>query len=78
MQWNPIARLLIIGGISLIALGLLWQFGAKFLPFLGRLPGDIVIERANLRIYIPITTLVVISVVLSLVASLIARFLNNR
>jgi hypothetical protein len=77
MQWSPIAKLLIIGGIALITLGLLWQFGSRFLPFLGRLPGDIVIERENFRLYIPITTMILVSVVLSLLFALIARFLNK-
>ncbi|MCL5999162.1 MAG: DUF2905 domain-containing protein, partial [Chloroflexi bacterium] len=76
MQWNPIARLLIISGIALIVLGLLWQFGARFLPFLGRLPGDIVIERGNVRFYLPITTMILASIVLSLLFTLVARFLN--
>lgn len=77
MQWNPIARLLIISGIALIVLGLLWQFGARFLPFLGRLPGDIVIERGNVRFYLPITTMILASIVLSLLFTLVARFLNK-
>ena len=77
MQWNPIAKWLIGGGVTLIALGLFWQFGARFLPFLGRLPGDIVIERENVRFYLPITTMILASIVLSLLFTLVARFLNK-
>ena len=59
------SKLLIIAGLVLIALGLLWTFGERI--GLGRLPGDILIERGGTRIYIPIATSLLISVVLSLV-----------
>ncbi|EJL25726.1 DUF2905 domain-containing protein [Brevibacillus sp. BC25] len=62
---NPIAKLLIIGGAALIVIGLLWQVGGRFLP-LGRLPGDIVVEKENVKFYFPIVTCIVISIVLSL------------
>lgn len=62
---NPIAKLLIVGGAVLIVIGLLWQIGGRFLP-LGRLPGDIVVEKENVRFYFPIVTCIVISIVLSL------------
>ena len=57
-------RLLIYAGIVLIAVGLAW-LAAEKLGF-GRLPGDIVIERNGVRIYIPLMTSIVVSVVLSL------------
>jgi hypothetical protein len=59
------ARWLIILGVVLIAAGLLWPWVTKL--GLGRLPGDIVIERENFRLYLPITTSILISVVLSLI-----------
>lgn len=58
------ARWLIIFGIVLIAVGLLWPWLQKM--GLGRLPGDIAIERENFRFYLPITTSLLISVILSL------------
>ncbi len=58
-------KLLIIAGIVLIAVGLAWLLGERL--GLGRLPGDIVIERENVRIYIPLMTSLIVSVVLSLV-----------
>ena len=63
---------LIIGGILLIVTGMLANSG--WLSWFGRLPGDIRIERENVRIYIPIVTMLVISVVLSLLFYLIGRF----
>lgn len=62
---NPIAKLLIGGGILLIVLGLIWQMGGRFLN-LGRLPGDIVVEKENVRFYFPIVTCLLISAVGSL------------
>ncbi|MDJ0951477.1 MAG: DUF2905 domain-containing protein [Alphaproteobacteria bacterium] len=64
-------RWLIIFGIVLIAAGLLWPWLQKL--GLGRLPGDIVIEREGFRLYIPIVTSLLISIVLSLALWLINR-----
>jgi membrane protein implicated in regulation of membrane protease activity len=57
-------RFLIIAGIVLLVLGLLWPLVAKL--GLGRLPGDIGIERDGFSFYAPITTSIVVSIVLSL------------
>lgn len=59
------ARWLIILGVVLIVAGLLWPWVTKL--GLGRLPGDIVVERENFRLYLPITTSILISVALSLI-----------
>jgi hypothetical protein len=66
-----ISRLLIIFGLVLVAVGVLWPLITQL--GLGRLPGDIVIERGNFRIYVPLTTSLLVSVVLSLVLWLISR-----
>ncbi|WP_369601306.1 DUF2905 domain-containing protein [Hahella sp. SMD15-11] len=58
-------KLLIVLGLFLLILGLLWPW-LGHLP-LGRLPGDIVIERPGFRFYMPITTMLLISLVLSAV-----------
>jgi uncharacterized membrane-anchored protein len=60
-----VPKLLIILGIVLIAFGLAWLAGEQL--GLGRLPGDIVIEREGVRIYIPLMTSLIISIVLSLI-----------
>ena len=65
------ARLLILAGIVLIAAGLIWLVAERF--GLGRLPGDIVIERGGMRIYIPLMTMLIISIVMSVVMWLINR-----
>jgi Protein of unknown function (DUF2905) len=66
-----LARWLIVLGVVLVLAGLLWPWLTRL--GLGRLPGDIVIERENLRFYLPITTSILISIVLSLILWLINR-----
>jgi Protein of unknown function (DUF2905) len=64
-------RWLITLGIVLLVAGLLWPLLQKF--GLGRLPGDIVIERGNFRFYLPLGTSLLISLVLSLLFWLLNR-----
>lgn len=66
-------KLLIGVGVLLVIVGLIWQFGGKFLP-LGRLPGDIVVEKENFSFYFPIVTCIVISIVLSLIFGVVRFF----
>jgi hypothetical protein len=61
---------LVIGGLVMAGIGLIWVL-APHLPRLGRLPGDIVIERENSRFYFPLVTCIVVSIVLSLVMWLV-------
>jgi hypothetical protein len=57
------ARSLVVLGIVLVVLGLAWPWLARL--GLGRLPGDIVIEREHYRLYVPITTSILVSLVVS-------------
>ncbi len=59
------SRLLITLGLVLLAAGLLWPLLQKL--GLGRLPGDIVVERDNVRLYFPLMTSLLISIVLTLI-----------
>jgi len=67
----PVSRLLIIFGLVLVAAGLAWPLISRL--GLGHLPGDIVIERGNFRLYVPIATSLLVSVALSLILWLINR-----
>jgi uncharacterized membrane protein len=64
-------RLLIILGVVLVVAGLAWPFIAKL--GLGRLPGDLMIGRGNFRLYVPITTSILISLALTLILWLFRR-----
>ena len=66
------AHVLIVAGIILVLAGLVWPWISRL--GLGHLPGDIVIERSNFRLYFPITTAVIISVVVSLLLWLIRKW----
>jgi hypothetical protein len=65
-------KLLIGLGIALLVLGALLLLAGRF-PGLGRLPGDLVIERENLRVFIPIGTMILLSLILTVVLNVIAR-----
>ncbi len=67
-----LGKMLVLFGAALIAVGLLLWFGPKF-PWLGRLPGDIAVERGNFRFYFPLVTCILISLVLTLIAWLLRK-----
>jgi hypothetical protein len=69
-------RMLVLLGVVLVVVGgLLWlgsALGGK-VPFLGRLPGDIHVQRGNWSFYFPLTTSIVLSIVLTLILALLSR-----
>jgi hypothetical protein len=66
-----VRRLLIVLGAVLLVLGLAWPWVSR-LP-LGRLPGDIIIERPGFRFYFPLTTMIIVSIVVSLLLRIFRR-----
>lgn len=68
---NP-GLLLILIGLLIVAAGLLWVALAH-VPWLGRLPGDITIRGEHVRIYLPITTCILVSLILTAVICIIRR-----
>ena len=68
-------KYLVIIGLGIIALGLAVYFLHDKLHWIGRLPGDIRVERDNFRFYFPLTTMVLFSVLLTLLINLIKKFL---
>jgi hypothetical protein len=71
----PLGKALIVFGLVVAGLGLvLW--GASSVPILnrlGRLPGDIYVQRGNFTFYFPVVTAIIVSVVLSLLLALMRR-----
>ena len=65
------ARFLIVLGLVIVVVGLLWPYLSQL--GLGRLPGDIVIERENMTFYFPLMTCLLLSVLLSLVFWVVNR-----
>jgi len=72
MEPRSLGLLIVILGLALIVIGGLVALGA--FSWFGRLPGDIRIESGSTRVYIPITTMLLLSVVLSLLAAIFRRF----
>ena len=66
-------KLLIVVGIICIIAGVLITYVGR-IPFMGKLPGDISVEKGNLRFYFPIATSIVLSLLVSLILYLIQRF----
>lgn len=70
---NSSGKFFIIIGLIFLALGIFFIF-IKQVPFLGKLPGDIFIQKKNFTFYFPIAT----SILLSIILSLILYFLNRK
>jgi hypothetical protein len=73
MEFQNIGKLLLLVGAILALLGAGFLFFDK-VPFLGKLPGDIRIEKENFRFYFPLTTSILVSVLISVVLWLINYF----
>jgi len=69
---NEIGKFLIIVGLLILVLGLLLTFAGK-IPFIGKLPGDIVIQKRNFVFYFPLGTSILLSIILSLIFYLLSR-----
>ena len=69
---NDLARLLIVLGVVIAAVGVVLLLVGR-VPWLGRLPGDIHVERGNWTFYFPLGTSIVLSLLLTLVLWLIGR-----
>ena len=65
--------MLVLAGVFLILVGLLFVFWER-IPYLGRLPGDLVFQKGSFRVFIPVVTCIIISVVLTIVINILLRF----
>ena len=72
MPFDSIGKSLILFGAIVVLIGVVVLVSGR-IPWLGKLPGDILWERGNVSIYIPIVTSIVISVVLTLMLNVVAR-----
>lgn len=69
-----LGKILIIAGIILIIAGLIVYFAGDKLNWIGHLPGDIRVEKENVKFYFPITTMILISIVLSVILWIVRKF----
>ena len=75
MANSQTGKIIIIAGFIIIAIGIIIYFFSNKLNWIGRLPGDIRIERENFRFYFPITNMIIGSILLTLIIRIIKRFL---
>ncbi len=68
-----IGKFLILLGIVIIVIGVFFLLSGK-IPYIGRLPGDIIIQRKNFTFYFPLATSILLSILITLVLWLIGRF----
>jgi hypothetical protein len=68
---RSVQRLLIILGLLIVGVGVLWPWLSK-LP-IGRLPGDVVVDRPGFKLFAPFTTMIIASLVVSLIVWLLRR-----
>ena len=66
-------KYIIITGVLVVLLGVLIYFFHDKLSWIGRLPGDIRIEKENFKFYFPITTMIIFSLVITVIIQLIKR-----
>jgi len=71
-EFNSFGKTLMFFGVVMLVLGALFHFGGK-IAGLGRLPGDIRIERENFSFYFPLVSCLLVSVVLTLLLNLFSR-----
>ena len=70
--FGGLGKMLILLGVFIVIIGLLLLIGEK-IPFLGKLPGDIIIKKEKITFYFPITTSILISIILTLVFTLFRK-----
>jgi len=77
MDVQTIGKILVVVGIVVVVIGgALWGLGGAGFP-LGRLPGDIRIEREGFSFYFPLASSILVSIVLTLLVNLILRFFKK-
>lgn len=69
---QPLGKIFLVLGAILIVMGLAFMCGDK-IPFLGRLPGDILIKKERFSFYFPITTSIIISILLTILFSIFRK-----
>jgi hypothetical protein len=76
--FETMGKMLILMGLFVLVVGLILTFAPRLrIPFLGRLPGDIRIEREGFSFYFPIVTCILLSIVFTLLINVIARLLGR-
>ncbi|MBI2934359.1 MAG: DUF2905 domain-containing protein [Chloroflexi bacterium] len=76
-NFQGLGRSLIIAGLAIVVLGAIVFLAGK-VPYLGKLPGDIIIRRGNITIQLPIVTFLLLSLVITVIVNIILRMINRQ
>ena len=68
-------KYIIVAGMLIVIAGVLIYFFHSYFRWIGKLPGDISIEKENFRFYFPVATMILISIIVTLSVNIIKRFL---
>lgn len=74
---TDLARLLIIIGLVIAFVGLLMLIAIRFFPWLGNLPGDIRFETSNSKVYIPLATMIIVSIMATILLNIVIRIFRR-
>jgi hypothetical protein len=74
-DFEGIGKIITIVGVILVVLGLIFVFGER-IPFLGKLPGDILIKKDGISFYFPVVTFLLVNVVLTIIINFILRLIK--
>ena len=69
---DAIGKFLIVFGVTVVVVGILLTF-SRHVPFLGRLPGDVLWQKGSLKVYFPIVTSLVLSVIATVILNLVLK-----
>ncbi len=70
--FGPLGKMLILLGVFIILIGVFLLVGER-IPWLGKLPGDIIIKKKNFTFYFPLATSIIISIILTLIFTFLSR-----
>ena len=70
--FSDLGKMLIIFGVIIVGMGVLLMVGDK-IPWIGRLPGDILVKKGKFTFYFPIVTCIIISIILTIIFSLLRK-----
>lgn len=67
-------KYILIAGIFIVLIGIVIYFFHDYLKWIGKLPGDIRIERGNFRFYFPLATMIVVSLLITILINIFKKF----
>jgi len=70
---TQLGKYIILAGLAIVVVGIIIYFFSDKLNWIGRLPGDIRVEKDNFRFYFPVTTMILASILLTIIVQIIKR-----